>query len=160
MTTDLDRAPRSAAPEPSADPPGESFGQYLVRERELRGFTLQQISDQTRIGVANLRALEGDDLSRLPARVFVLGYIRAYAQAIGLSPDEAVLRFDEQSQKIAPAAEKPQRRRLTPPKALRRRPAPERGGWRRGRRPWTLALLVLAVLAAVCAGALLVLRRR
>jgi len=94
-------APASAAGGPASVGPaaGESFGQYLLRERELRGFSLQQVSDTTRIGVGNLKALEADDLKRLPARVFVLGYIRAYAHAIGLSPDEAVLRYEEQSQK-------------------------------------------------------------
>jgi cytoskeletal protein RodZ len=83
----------------------ETFGRYLARERELRGMTLEQVSEQTRIGTSNLRALESDDPSRLPARVFVLGYIRAYANAIGLSADEAVLRFDEQCQQNQPAAD-------------------------------------------------------
>lgn len=96
---------------PAGPAAGESFGHYLMRERELRGFSLQQISDQTRIGVGNLKALEADDRSRLPARVFVLGYIRAYAQAIGLSPDEAVLRFEEQSQKEGPPAAEAVRQR-------------------------------------------------
>jgi cytoskeletal protein RodZ len=84
---------------------GEPFGQYLSRQRELRGITLAQIADQTRIGVSNLKALEEDDRSRLPARVFVLGHIRAYAQAIGLNPDEAALRYDEEQQKQAPREE-------------------------------------------------------
>jgi len=90
----------ASAPGPAA---GETFGQYLLRERELRGLSLQQVSDTTRILAGNLKALEADDLDRLPARVFVLGYIRAYAQAIGLSPDEAVLRYEEQAQKAGPA---------------------------------------------------------
>jgi cytoskeletal protein RodZ len=110
---------KPAKPDP-ADPPltgpsgpaaGETFGHYLMRERELRGMSLQQISEQTRIGVGNLKALEGDDLSRLPARVFVLGYIRAYAHSIGLNPDEAVLRYEEQSQKNHPQEEEVVRHR-------------------------------------------------
>ncbi len=95
--------PPKATERPSSPP--ETFGQYLVRERELRGFSLAQIADQTRIGQGNLRALEQDDLSRLPARVFVLGYIKAYAHAIGLNPDEAVLRYEEHAQKLAPPEE-------------------------------------------------------
>ncbi|MBI5545542.1 MAG: helix-turn-helix domain-containing protein [Deltaproteobacteria bacterium] len=132
----VDRAKDKGGPAPAGPAAGETFGHYLLRERELRGFSLQQISDQTRIGVGNLKALEGDELSRLPSRVFVLGYIRAYAQAIGLSADEAVLRFEEQSQKEGPPAEREVRRRS-----------------RRG-----LALLAVGVLAAaalVAAGYLL-----
>ena len=117
---------------------GESFGQYLSRERELRGFSLQQVSDQTRIGVGNLKALEADDLKRLPARVFVLGYIRVYSQVIGLSPDEAVLRYEEQIQKTGPVPEKLVRKRS-----------------RKGR--VVVAVVVLA-LAAASAGAFLLLR--
>jgi hypothetical protein len=70
----------ASAPGPAA---GETFGQYLLRERELRGLSLQQVSDTTRILAGNLKALEADDLDRLPARVFVLGYIRAYARPSG-----------------------------------------------------------------------------
>ena len=34
-------------------------------------------------------------MERLPARIFVLNYIRAYAHVIGLAPEEAVLRYEE-----------------------------------------------------------------
>ncbi|MGC4115333.1 MAG: helix-turn-helix transcriptional regulator [Myxococcales bacterium] len=101
----------SSSSPPSPAPSAETFGQYLGRERELRGFSLQQVSDTTRIPAGNLKALEADDLSRLPARVFVLGYIRAYAHAIGLSPDEAVLRYEEQAQKAGPEPEENAARR-------------------------------------------------
>jgi len=88
----------------------ETFGQYLARERELRGFSLSQVAEATCIGAVNLKALESGDLKRLPARVYVVGYIRAYAQAIGLSADEAVLRFEEQSQVAGAVPERRARR--------------------------------------------------
>lgn len=34
-------------------------------------------------------------MERLPARIFVVNYVRAYAQVIGLAPEEAVLRYEE-----------------------------------------------------------------
>jgi cytoskeletal protein RodZ len=89
----------------------ETFGLYLARQRELRGISLAQIAEQTRIGIGSLRALEEDDRARLSARVFVVGHIRAYALAIGLNPDEAVLRFDEGQQRLTPAEEEGPRRR-------------------------------------------------
>lgn len=99
-------------PVPAAPASGvESVGRYLMQERELRGIPLEQIAEQTRIGVGNLRALEQDDAQRLPARVFVIGYVRAYAQAIGLNPDDAVLRLEEQWQREAPVPEEDDRGR-------------------------------------------------
>ena len=79
-------------PPPSAVP---SFGEYLRRERELREITLREISDHTKISYRYLEALEKDNPDKLPAEVFVKGFIRSYARYIGLDTDEAILRFQE-----------------------------------------------------------------
>ena len=71
------------------------FGRYLTQQRELRGMTREQVSQVTKIPGSVLSALEAGQVEKLPSRVFVLNYIRSYAQVIGLSPDEAVLRYDE-----------------------------------------------------------------
>lgn len=84
----------SGAPAP-APSPAEAFGRYLARERELRGIALDHVAEVTRISLDRLRALEDGQIQRIPGRVFVVGYIRAYARCVGLSPDEAVLRFEE-----------------------------------------------------------------
>ena len=34
-------------------------------------------------------------MERLPSRIFVVNYIRAYATVIGLAPEEAILRYEE-----------------------------------------------------------------
>ncbi|MFN7130578.1 MAG: helix-turn-helix domain-containing protein [Myxococcales bacterium] len=90
----------------------ESFGRYLMRERELRGISLEQVAESTRIWLPNLKFLEQDDYARLPEKVFVVGYIRAYAKCVGLNGDEAVLRFEEQFRKTeAPHEEIKKRKR-------------------------------------------------
>lgn len=71
------------------------FGRYLTQQRELRGMTLQEVSSATKISAGMLAALEEGRAERFPGRIFVLHYVRAYATAIGLQPDEAVLRFEE-----------------------------------------------------------------
>lgn len=71
------------------------FGRYLSQQRELRGMSREEVSRATKIPPTLVTALELGQVERLPARVFVLNYIRAYAQVIGLSADEAVLRFEE-----------------------------------------------------------------
>jgi cytoskeletal protein RodZ len=71
------------------------FGRYLSRQRELRGLSRDEIAASTKIPPTLVAALEDGQPDRLPERVFVLNYIRAYASAIGLSPDEALNRFHE-----------------------------------------------------------------
>lgn len=71
------------------------FGKYLSQQRELRGLSREDVSRETKIPPSLVAALEAGQVERLPERVFVLNYIRAYAQVIGLSPEEAALRYEE-----------------------------------------------------------------
>lgn len=91
------------------------FGRYLAQQRELRGLSREEVSQATRIAVGMLSALEEGRAERLPGRVFVLHYIRAYARAIGLQPEDAVLRFEEVGETVKtsppPAALERARRR-------------------------------------------------
>ena len=73
-----------------------SLGSFLRHERERRGITLRTISDQTKVSVSLLEGLEADDLSRWPGGIFRRAFVRGYAGAIGLEPDEIVRRFEEQ----------------------------------------------------------------
>ncbi len=73
----------------------ERFGDYLRKQREIRGFSLEEISEQTKISLSALRALEAEDWEILPAEIYVRGFIRCYCQTIGLDPNEALLRFEE-----------------------------------------------------------------
>ncbi len=73
--------------------PGETSGAWLRREREARGIALEEVSAKTRIKLEFLRDLECGELDRLPARVFVGGFARAMAQAIGADADEASRRL-------------------------------------------------------------------
>ena len=71
------------------------FGRYLTQQRELRGVSRADVATATKIPVNLLAALETGEVERLPERIFVVNYIRAYAQVIGLESQEAVLRFEE-----------------------------------------------------------------
>jgi cytoskeletal protein RodZ len=72
-----------------------NFGRYLTQQRELRGMSREEVATATKIPANLLAALENGQVERLPERVFIINYIRAYAQVIGLASDEAVLRFEE-----------------------------------------------------------------
>lgn len=71
------------------------FGRYLQTQRELRGLSVDEIAKQTKIPPTLIGALEAGQSERFPERIFILNYIRSYAGVVGLSPDEAVNRFDE-----------------------------------------------------------------
>jgi cytoskeletal protein RodZ len=67
-----------------------SIGQELKRERELRGISLKEIADTTKINIRFLRALEEDRLDMLPEQFFIRGIIRTYAKYLGLD-EQSVL---------------------------------------------------------------------
>ena len=81
-----------------------SFGRYLQVIRLEKKISLEKISAQTRIGLANLLLIEQEDMEGLPAEVFVKGFLRSFANAIGADGDEAVGRYESRLhvvQKIA-----------------------------------------------------------
>jgi hypothetical protein len=70
-----------------------AFGDCLRRQRERCGISLEAIARATKVPVALFAGLERGDCSRWPGGVYSRAYVRAYAQLIGLDPDEAVEDF-------------------------------------------------------------------
>jgi cytoskeleton protein RodZ len=70
-----------------------SFGENLRRERELRGVSLREISDDTKIAMRFLEALEDDRVDVLPGGLFPRSFVKQYASFVGLDPDRAVADF-------------------------------------------------------------------
>ncbi|MGH9430801.1 MAG: helix-turn-helix domain-containing protein [Terriglobia bacterium] len=70
-----------------------SFGENLRREREMRGVTLREISDSTKISVRFLDALESDEFSKLPGGIFTRSFLRSYANYLGLDPEQVLAEF-------------------------------------------------------------------
>ncbi|OIO69519.1 MAG: hypothetical protein COW19_07390 [Zetaproteobacteria bacterium CG12_big_fil_rev_8_21_14_0_65_55_1124] len=65
----------------------EEFPGALLREvREYRGISLQEVADHTRISMVYLQAIEAEDMSALPARAYLKGYLGQYAAEIDLEP--------------------------------------------------------------------------
>jgi hypothetical protein len=72
-----------------------SFGARLRLQREKRGVALVAISNQTKIKLSLLEAIERDDLSFWPRGLFGRAYIRAYAEAIGLEIEPILREYSE-----------------------------------------------------------------
>lgn len=72
-----------------------SFGTRLRLQRERQQVALDDIAERTKIKRSLLEGLERDDLSYWPGGIYRRSYVRAYAQAIGLTPDTVVREFLE-----------------------------------------------------------------
>ena len=74
-----------------------TLGEGLRIARDHSGRSLAELSALTRVPTRYLTALEQNDFSVLPNRVFSIGYVRAYASALGLDEQLAVERFKRES---------------------------------------------------------------
>ncbi len=80
-----------------------SVSQILRQTREAKGISLDEVAQRTYIKLPYLVALEEGDVSKLPAPVYIHGYIRQYAKLMGLNGSELVLQYQQdQSQQHAP----------------------------------------------------------
>jgi cytoskeleton protein RodZ len=80
-----------------------TFGENLRREREMRGVSLEEICDATKISVRLLRAVEADQFEKLPGGIFTRSFIRAYAKYLGLDEETVMAEF----QLVSPASAQP-----------------------------------------------------
>ena len=71
----------------------ESIGRYLRHARETRAMSVEEVSRATRIPVPSIERIEADHFDDLPGEVFVKGFLKSYAQTIGLLPEDIVARY-------------------------------------------------------------------
>ena len=65
-----------------------AIGETLRRERLKRNLDLQQISNELKLSVRMLEAIESEQFDRLPGGVFTKSFVRQYARLLGLDEDE------------------------------------------------------------------------
>lgn len=124
-----------------------SFGETLRRERELRQISLREIAEATKINLRYLDALERDDFRHLPGGVFNKGFVRAYAQFIGIDPETMVTAYlDEDRRQQARLA------RTSPVVAAPPAPEIEEPARSLGSRVWYAALVIMLILVVLAAG--------
>ncbi len=88
-----------------SDTPLETVGQDLRAARLRRGDDLATVSKALKIRKDHLEALEEDRVESLPGRTYAVGFVRTYADFLGLDATQAVERFKAQ---IAGRADEPQ----------------------------------------------------
>lgn len=92
-----------------------SFGENLRRERELRGVSLHEIAEATKISVRFLQALEADRVDVLPGGIFPRAFLKQYARHLGLDPDKVVAEFQYLHTEAVPEKKAVARSRWSPP---------------------------------------------
>jgi cytoskeleton protein RodZ len=81
-------------------------GAFLREERRNRSLELRQVAKMTRLRIYFLEAIEKEAWDELPAPVFVMGFIRSYANALGLDEGYAIGLYKE-VQPFEPTVPKP-----------------------------------------------------
>ena len=81
-----------------------AFGAQLCRLREAHHLTVAALAQTTRISVAFIEALESGDIEKLPGQVFVKGFVRNIAKALGGPEEELLVAFDAVFRPITPSS--------------------------------------------------------
>lgn len=123
----------------------ETLGQFLKREREFRGISLENLSGLTRINPGVLKRIEEDDLGTAPQSVYLKSFLKTYAGQLGLDPREILNRYADQALEKSPRDLKPD--------PLKPDPNDSEGGLR------PLVFLIPLVLAALITLAIFLLKR-
>jgi len=70
-----------------------SVGQHLRDLRVAKRMSVAEVSRTTRVPIASVERIEADRFDELPGEVFVRGFLRAYARAVDVPPDEVLARY-------------------------------------------------------------------
>lgn len=117
-----------------------SPGAILKQAREAKALSVAAIATQLNLDLRTIEAIENDDQTRLPAPIFVRGYLRGYARLVGVGEGEVLGAY----QSLAPQEPTPRTVGMTGAAA------PMRPAFRVPSIPWR-ALLTLILLLAVAA---------
>jgi cytoskeleton protein RodZ len=93
-----------------------SLGEQLRRARESRGVTLREVSEQTRITMRHLEAIEADDIKALPGGIFNKSFVKSFARHVGFPEARALELYErvarERGLHTDEVATSPQRERV------------------------------------------------
>ena len=70
------------------------LGEYLKQMRESRGVSLEEVAEATKVKIQYLRALEEGRYDLLPPDIYVRGFLRSYAEYLGIDPEELYARYE------------------------------------------------------------------
>jgi helix-turn-helix protein len=128
---------------------GLPIGEVLKRTRTRHKIDIRTVEQQTKIRIKYLRALENEEWDVLPGPAYAKGFLRTYAQFLGLDGDALV---DEYRRTVEAALDADRAYLFSEPLLERRRRPGEEP-----RRGWPVRASVLGVLGAAVVVVLLIL---
>lgn len=78
----------------------KTVGEILKETRLSRGFTLQHIEQGTKIRLKFLEAIEQDDYTKLPSLSYAKGFVKNYAEFLGLNSRHILAFFRRQTEEV------------------------------------------------------------
>ena len=78
---------------PDVSPETDFTGPLMQQIREARGIELREISEKTKIGMSYLSAIEGETFDKLPAVVYVRGFLVEYAKLLNLDVERVLATY-------------------------------------------------------------------
>ncbi len=82
-----------------------TVSETLRQERERQGMSRKDLSDRTKISERHLIAIDEGDYSAMPSRTYIIGFVRSYANALGLDSAALVQRLRDEmgmAEKVRP----------------------------------------------------------
>lgn len=70
------------------------LGDYLKQKRLDKNFSLEKLSQKTKISVNILKALEANDYDHLPSAAYIKGFVTSYVKVLGSPLDEAISKME------------------------------------------------------------------
>ena len=73
-----------------------SIGAQLCAARKKRKLKIEKVAQELHLDIDVIRALENDERGKLPAPIFVQGYLKGYGRLVGLPVDKLIKDYSEQ----------------------------------------------------------------
>lgn len=70
------------------------LGDYLKQKRIDKNYTLEKLSQKTKISVNILKCLEANDYDHLPSAAYIKGFVTSYVKVLGIPLDEAINKME------------------------------------------------------------------
>lgn len=70
------------------------LGDYLKQKRTEKNYSLEKLSQKTKISINILKSLEANDFDHLPSAAYIKGFVSSYVKVLGLPMDEAINKME------------------------------------------------------------------
>jgi cytoskeletal protein RodZ len=116
----------------SGNNPGDVglLGEYLKQKRIDKNYTLEKLSQKTKISVNILKALEVNDFDHLPSAAYIKGFVTSYVKVLNIPLDEAINKMEYTYLNVLgkPFPALNHTRNMVPPASMSSRQSPQSQG--------------------------------